>query len=173
MFFLSPVSSVFHTEVKVSIGLGNIFRVVTSILQYLISMLNDANKYNQSKTEVCVFHKNDPPRVNVRVENVYVKSKKSINVLGVTFDSKLNWGEHISNTICKAKKSLYALRLLRKFFNFQEMRTLLDSYFYSILYYNCEIWLTPDINSTLKQSLFAYTMSKVYPKTNYALQSSH
>ena len=35
------------------------------------------------------------------------------------------------------------------------MRTLLDSYFYSILYYNCEIWLTPDINSTLKQSLLS------------------
>ena len=35
------------------------------------------------------------------------------------------------------------------------MRTLLDSYFYSILYYNSEIWLTPAVNSVMKQALLS------------------
>ena len=63
--------------------------------------------------------------------------------------------KHVSNTICKAKKTLFGLKMLKKFFNFNEMRTLLDSYFYSILYYNSEIWLTPELSSTMKQSLLS------------------
>ena len=51
----------------------------------------------------------------------------------VIFDSKLNWNAHLANAISKAKKSLLAQRLLRKYFNPNEMRTLLDSNFYSIL----------------------------------------
>ena len=35
------------------------------------------------------------------------------------------------------------------------MRMLLDSNFYSILYYNSCIWLTPDLKSELKQSLLS------------------
>ena len=35
------------------------------------------------------------------------------------------------------------------------MRILLDSYFYSVLYYNSVIWLTPEINSVMKQSLLS------------------
>ena len=57
--------------------------------------------------------------------------------------------------MCKAKKSLYALRLLRKFFNDQEMRLLLDSIFYSVLYYNAMIWLTPRLSSYSKQTLLS------------------
>ena len=47
------------------------------------------------------------------------------------------------------------LKHLKFFFNFNEMRQLLDSYLYSVLYYNCEIWLTPELNSNLKQSLLS------------------
>ena len=103
---------------------------------------------NQGKTEICVFHNKDPPTITVKVENVNVKS---INVLGVTFGCKLNWNEQISNCIGKAKRVLFALRLLRKYFNLQEMRSLLNSYFYSVLYYNYVIWLTPQINSAMQQ----------------------
>ena len=78
-----------------------------------------------------------------------------MNVLGVTFDCKLTWSIHITNIINKACKALYSLRLLKKYFNKQEMRTLLDSNFYSILYYNSCIWLTPDLKADLKQNLLS------------------
>ena len=35
------------------------------------------------------------------------------------------------------------------------MRQLLDSYVYSVLYNNSEIWLKPELSSTLKQSLLS------------------
>ena len=78
-----------------------------------------------------------------------------MNVLGVLFDCKLNWNAHIAKTICKAKKALFALKLLRKYFTPNEMRTLLDSKFYSVLHYNAVIWMTPSISSVMKQSLMS------------------
>ena len=36
-----------------------------------------------------------------------------------------------------------------------EMRTLLDANFYSVLYYNSVIWLTPNLSPDLKQSLLS------------------
>ena len=53
-----------------------------------------------------------------------------MNVLGVTFDYKLNWNAHIANATKKARKSLFPLRLLKKIFNANEMRTLLHANFY-------------------------------------------
>ena len=110
---------------------------------------------NESKMEVCVFHKNDQPKIHITEQNVYIESKKEMNVLGVIFDSKFNWSAHVANSICKARKALFALRLLRKFFNDQEMRQLLDSNFYSILYYNAALWLTPELCSPMKQALLS------------------
>ena len=116
---------------------------------------------NESKTEICLFHKKDQPPINIRIENVNVKSKKSMNVLGVIFDSKLTWNEHIAHCISKSKKAIFALRLLRKYFNFNEMRTLLDSNFYSILYYNAVIWLTPELSSNLKHDLLSISANAI------------
>ena len=58
---------------------------------------------NESKTEVCLYHKNDQPKIYIRLQNVRILSKKEMNVLGVTFDCKLNWNTHIANVISKTK----------------------------------------------------------------------
>ena len=67
---------------------------------------------NESKTEVCLFHKNDQPKITITLQNVRIESRKEMNVLGVVFDSKLNWNAHVASAISKSRKSLYALRLL-------------------------------------------------------------
>ena len=74
---------------------------------------------NESKTEICLFHKNDQPPISISLQGVNVTSSKSMNVLGVIFDAKLNWQLHIANAITKARKALFALRLLK---NFSRMR---------------------------------------------------
>ena len=58
---------------------------------------------NESKTEVCMPHKNDPPTISITIQNVSITSKKEMNVLGVIFDSKLNWNAHVANALCKAR----------------------------------------------------------------------
>ena len=96
---------------------------------------------HKDKTEVCLFHKNDPPKITIRLQNVSIQSKKEMNVLGVIFDCKLNWNTHIASAIVKARKALYALRQIRMYFSPEAMRLLLDSNFYSVLYYNAFVEL--------------------------------
>ena len=54
-------------------------------------------------------------------------------MLGVEFDCKLDWNIDIAKTISKAKKAIFGLRLIKRYFNQSEMRTLLEPNFYSIL----------------------------------------
>ena len=102
---------------------------------------------NEGKTEICLFSRNDPPTITLKLDGALIESLKVMNVLGVLFDSKLSWVNHVAHSICKAKRKLFGLRLLRKYFNHSEMKTLLDSYFYSVLYYNVTVWLTTELIS--------------------------
>ena len=88
---------------------------------------------------------------------VYIWSQ--LDVLGVLFDSKLNWQPQVSNSITKAKKTLHAIKLIRKYFTRKELNQLITSNFYSVLYYNCEIWLTPNLNPRSKKQLLS-TLAK-------------
>ena len=112
-------------------------------------------KVNETKTELCMFHRNDHPPIEILLNNQNLKSKSSINVLGVLFDSKLNWQSHVEQTITKAKKSLHAIRIIKKYFNKNELLQLVTSNYYSILYYNSEIWHIPTLNANTKQSLLS------------------
>ena len=84
-----------------------------------------------------------------------ILSKKTINVLGVEFDGKLQWTNQITQAINKSKRALHGIRLIKKYLTKNEVKMLLTSNFYSILYYNCEIWLSRDLNVRNKQQLMA------------------
>ena len=84
-----------------------------------------------------------------------IQSNRSINILGVLFNSKLQWSDHMALTIKKSRSALNAIQLIRKFFNQRELLQLITSNFYSILFYNAEIWHVPCLNSNLKQKLIS------------------
>ena len=109
----------------------------------------------RSKTELCLFHKVDTGPINISINGSVISSKKSINVLGVIFDSKLQWSEQISHTIKRSMNALNAIRLIRHYFKKDELLQLVTSNFYSILFYNSEIWHLPSLKSTLKQKLLS------------------
>ena len=116
---------------------------------------------NCGKTKICIFHRYDQPTIQVRVADNIVKSKKSVNVLGVTFDSKLTWAEHISNTISKSNKALHAIRMIKFFFTRSELKILLNAHYFSTLYYNSEIWLTPFLHAGPKQQLLSASANAI------------
>ena len=111
------------------------------------------NKLN--KTELCLFHKNDHAPIQINLNGTIITSKTSINVLGVQFDSKLNWNDQVNKTINKAKKTYHAISLIKKYFNHNELNGLLTSNYYSVLYYNNEIWHLPTLSPALKQKLMS------------------
>ena len=87
-------------------------------LEMIVKWLKDSGLVvNEKKTELCLFHRNDSQLVSVRINDQTVYSKKSMNVLGVVFDCKLSWSEHVAHAIKKSNKSLCALRFLKKVFH--------------------------------------------------------
>ena len=116
---------------------------------------NSGLKVNESKTEICMFHRKDTTQVEINVSGIPVKSKDHMNVVGVMFDSKLNWAKHVSIQVNKANSALHAIKLIKKYFKQDEILTLLTSNFYSILYYNSEVWHIPALKPEIKQTLFS------------------
>ena len=118
-------------------------------------LTNSGLKVNESKTEICLFYRKDTPQIEINLNNNTITSKDSMNVLGITFDSKLNWAKNVANQISKANRALHAIKLIRKYFSKHEILQLLTSNYYSILFYNSEVWHIPELKHPLKQLLLS------------------
>ena len=124
-------------------------------------------KVNEGKTCLCLFHKNDTPPIEIKLNGVTIRSKTSINVLGVIFDQKLQWSEHISQCINKSSKALNAIRLIRRFFTTKELLQIVTSNYFSILYYNSEIWHLPTLKNNLKQKILSSSAKAIRTCVKY------
>ena len=80
-------------------------------------------KVNEEKTEMCLFHRYDHHPITIVLNGKQIMSSNRMNVLGVTFDSKLQWGDHISSTVKKANTALHAIRLIKQYFTPTELRS--------------------------------------------------
>ena len=79
-----------------------------------------------------------------------------MNVLGVIFNSKLNWNDHTAKAINKANSALHCIKLIKYYFNKEELLNIITSNYYSILYYNSEIWHIPlNTHNSKKQIMSA------------------
>ena len=71
---------------------------MSNALDQIIKWLKGSGlKVNQTKTEICIFHKNSCQMSSILVDGILVQTSDSINVLGV----ELQWSKHISKTIKK------------------------------------------------------------------------
>ena len=149
---------------NLQILIADMERSLDSITKWLIQ---SGMIVNNNKTEICLFYKNDVAPINIIMDNTTVKTKSTINILGVLFDSKLHWGQHITQAIHKANRALNAIKLIRKFFKTNELISLVTSNFYSILLYNSEIWHLPNLNVNLKHALFVESAKCLKMCLNY------
>ena len=81
--------------------------------------------------------------------------KNNMNVLGVIFDSNLNWNDQVAHAISKSNKSLHGIKLIKYYFTNSEILQLLTLNFYSVLFYNSEIWNIPYLKTDLKRRLLS------------------
>ena len=125
-------------------------------LKKIIKWLKDSGlKVNENKTELTIFHRSKNTDASLLVDGSIITAKNEINVLGITFDSKMQWGPQVSRAIKGANRSLQAVKLIRKYFTTNEIVQLLTSNFYSKLYYGSEIWHLPTLNWSLKKLLLS------------------
>ena len=120
-------------------------------LEAITKWMRDSSlKVNKAKTKMCLFHQSDKKTINITLNKSILKSTPHIKILGVSFDSKLQWTEQVANAIKRSNQNIHAIRIIQKFFNLEELKTLVTSNFYSVLYYNSEIWHLPQLNPYLK-----------------------
>ena len=164
---------------KFNTSLPNLIESMEKTIEAITKWLKKSGLIvNEAKTELCLFHRNDVAPITIRINNCNVKSKKVINVLGVLFDSKLSWAPQVELSISKANRALNAIKIIRKFFNSKELIQILTSNFYSILFYNSEVWYMHSLNQSLKHSIFvasslALKMSLHYPQVNHSYNDLH
>ena len=84
-----------------------------------------------------------------------------MNVLGIIFDSKLQWGPQITSTLTKANKALNAISLIKSYFSTDELLKLITSNFYSVLYYNSEVWHLNSLKQSMKNQLLSISAKAI------------
>jgi exonuclease III len=114
-------------------------------------------KVNIEKTEIVVFHRHDTSKAVIKINDIEVKSKHSMCVLGVHFDNRLTWEIHVDAAIMKSRKSLHALKTLRCYFTEIEMIKLITANVFSKLYYASMVWLLPNLKENLFKKLFSHS----------------
>jgi hypothetical protein len=131
-----------------------VLRQVKNSVEVILKWLKDSGlMVNESKTELCVFHRSQRTRINMTIGEHTVKSKRSMTILGIIFNENLTWSEHIEQAIKNSKKILHAIWIIKNYFSPPEVKELLTSLFFSKLYYRSEIWHLPDLSIALKKSL--------------------
>ena len=150
----------------------------TELIKLVKWLKGSGLKVNESKTELCLFYKLDVAPVTLNISGNVISSKTSMGVLGVIFDSKLQWVQHIASAIKKANQALSAIKLIKKYFTKKELLELLTANYYSRLYYNSEIWLLNSLNSRIKQQLLSASARAIkctmyYPDQDISYKRIH
>ena len=74
-----------------------------SWLELIIKWLRQSGiKVYGGKMEIWIFHSEDFPPMKLTVNCNKITSKNYMNVLGVYFNSKLNWQTHVEKAITKS-----------------------------------------------------------------------
>ena len=148
-------------------------------LESIFCWLKDSGMVvNEAKTSLCVFYKHDCTLIVIELDGSFIISKNTMNVLGVIFDTKLQWAPQIAHCVSRSLNAINAIRLIRKFFNKKELLQLVTSNVYSILYYNSEVWHLPSLKLPLKEKLLstsakALKMCMYYPDPRISYVNIH
>ena len=76
-----------------------------------------------------------------KIGDKIIKVSSSVKLLRVEIDDQLNFNLHISNICRSAANQLNALIRLKLFLDFEEKKTLINSYFYSNFNYCLLVWM--------------------------------
>ena len=95
---------------------------------------------NPGKFQFMILSKNTINKLIV-IDNKTIESSKSVKVLGLTIDNKLNFGIHINNICNVASAKIKGLGRIRNRLNLSQAKILYNSFILSQLNYCCLVWM--------------------------------
>jgi len=96
---------------------------------------------NVAKTERIMFSRKpirDP--ITIVVNGIEIKPKQTVKVVGLTFDENLGWAPHIEKVKQKARYLLFKMKFWRKYLQESDMKKVITTHFYGMIYYAAPIW---------------------------------
>jgi len=131
----------------------NLKQKITTKANNLIDWLtNNGMKVNIAKTELVVFGRKYT-EIQVDIKGVNLCSKKTMRVLGVSFDYKMEWSNHINDVTKAVQKIQFGIRCLKKFLEPSELLMLVTTLGFSKLYYGAAVWLSRSLHSINQKQL--------------------
>jgi len=86
-----------------------------------------------------IWKKSSPISFNSSGE--VIETKTEMKVLGLIFDQQMDWKSHANKAVNKVNRLPSGLRFLRKRLNKKPLLNAVNSQFYGLLYYGCQVWL--------------------------------
>ena len=88
---------------------------------------------NPDKFQAIVLGMNNPETLNFQLGNLTIKPEDKVRLLGIGFDSKLNFNCHIHEICQKAARKINALKRLSKFLTLESRMAIVRSFIMSNL----------------------------------------
>ena len=97
---------------------------------------------NPGKFQAILIKKDrsDTSGIDISLSDKNIKSEKTVKLLGIKLDNKLNFDPHISDLCKKAATQLNVLKRLKQFIGFEEKKILVQSFVYSNFNYCPLVW---------------------------------
>jgi len=102
---------------------------------------------NQGKTELIVYTKNKQcPEIQISLDNgILLSSTRKMKALGIYFDYRLKWNEHIHELRRRTVCIINGLRIIRRKLSFKQSVPAVTAQALSIIYYASSAWLTKSL----------------------------
>ena len=116
----------------------------------IISLQNDTSilmkwfndNYFRMNTDKChLLVTNHEKDVSINIEGQIIHGSKSVKLLGVCIDNKLDFNEHLSNICKKVGKKLHALRRISNLMNKDKLRIIMKAFIESQFSYCPLVWM--------------------------------
>ena len=94
---------------------------------------------NANKCHLLITNHDD--KVSAIIDGQTIYNSKSVKLLGVCIDNKLDFTEHVSNICKKVSKKLHALRRVSQYMNTEKLRLIMKAFIESQFGYCPLVWM--------------------------------
>ena len=103
---------------------------------------NNEMLVNPNKFQAIVFKKdsNLENEIQLKIDGKEIKTSKTVKLLGVTIDEKLNFEDHVSSLCKKAAAQLNALGRIQHYLGQKQKESIINSFIYSNFNYCPLVW---------------------------------
>jgi len=78
--------------------------------------------------------------------DIAVESKEHIKALGIQIDKCMAWAPHVTSLKKGIMKIIGGVRIIRNKLSLKQATSVVTAQIFSILYYECPVWLTPSMD---------------------------